>query len=717
MPDPKNPDSDNQKKKAGREEKGAARQSAAPPAEQQASPASANAPERGGAENSPNGGASGNAGGGASGNTGGNGGGNDAVKPRKRRYLVAKRPVPGGFQAMAAAMQPSSEKQIEDELRTLGANIIKEIKPRAPAGFGMLSAASGMGPVPMPGVVVAEIDVEKGEQLRRTASASIIVEHDALLKHFDVGLADASTRLMKTTLEASLYPTSAAASTDISLRITGADGQPVKRATVVIYGRSFPAQGLTDETGSAILTVVGGGVETISAIYVKPEADYWEKFIVRPALKPDQDNTIQLRRLDETYPDFPRSGMVGWGQRMMGLEQIAWGLTGRGVKIGIIDSGCDNTHPQLRNVKQGMDLTTENGDPNGWTNDAISHGTHCAGIIGATGSGSSGGSNAAGIRGFAPEAEIHAFKVFPGGRFSSLIEALDLCIERGIDVVNLSLGSDEVSELVTRKILEAQSRGVACIVAAGNSGGPVQFPGNLPNVLTVSAIGKTGEYPEDTYHAQTLDAQMPAINGIYPAKFSCHGPGIDVCAPGVAVVSCVAGGGYAAWDGTSMATPHITGLAALLLAHHPLFQGQLKMRSAERVLALFQLIKASAVPCVADVQRGGAGVPTVQALLGLAAAAPSQTAQQPQTRPGNDHETYRDGAMIGSLSGSAGSRMGGGAVAGGTAAYAGQSGYAPAPWQQPPVSAPFTQSALTTWALSNPAALQLISQMRAVGLL
>src|SRR5690606_21710141 len=197
-----------------------------------------------------------------------------------------------------------------------------------------------------------------------------------------------------------------------------------------------------------------------------------------------------------------------------------------------------------------------------------------------TGSGSSGGPNAAGIRGFAPEAEIHAFKVFPGGRFSSLIEALDLCIERGIDVVNLSLGSDEVSELVTRKILEAQSRGVACIVAAGNSGGPVQFPGNLPNVLTVSAIGKTGEYPEDTYHAQTLDAQMPAINGIYPAKFSCHGPGIDVCAPGVAVVSCVAGGGYAAWDGTSMATPHITGLAALLLAHHPLFQGQLKDRQS-----------------------------------------------------------------------------------------------------------------------------------------
>lgn len=701
MPDPKNPDPENQKKKAGREEKGAPRPSAAPSAEPQAAPGG-DVPERH-----------------AEGPNGTRGGGSDgAVKTRKRRYLVAKRPMPTGLHAMAATLQPANEKQIEDELRTLGADIIKEIKPRAPAGFGMLSAASGMGPVSMPGIVVAEMDVEKGEQLRRTASASIIVEHDALLKHFDVSLTDASNRLMKSTLEASLYPTSATTSTDISLRVTGADGQPVTRATVVIYGRSFPAQGVTDDDGAAILTVVGGGVETVNAIYVKPEADYWEKFIVRPALKPDQDNTIQLRRLDETYPDFPRHGMVGWGQRMMGLEQLAGSLTGRGVKIAIIDSGCDNSHPQLRNVKQGMDLTTENGDPGGWTNDTISHGTHCAGIIGAANIGTGSGPNAAGIRGFAPEAEIHAFKVFPGGRFSSLIEALDLCIERGIDVVNLSLGSDEVSELVSQKILEAQSRGVACIVAAGNSGGPVQFPGNLPNVLTVSAIGKTGEYPEDSYHAQTMDRQMPAINGIYPAKFSCYGPGIDVCAPGVAVVSCVAGGGYAAWDGTSMATPHVTGLAALLLAHHPLFQGTLKMRSAERVQALFQLIKASAVPCVADVQRGGAGVPTVQALLGLAAAAPSQTAQQPQARPGNGHETYRDGAMIGSLSGSAATRMGGGTAAtpvGG--AYAGHTGYAFTPWQQTPVGAPYTQSALTTWALSNPAALQLISQMRAVGLL
>lgn len=701
MPEQKNQDPDNQKKKASREDQGRASHSSAQPAQDQPARMAESTADRGSADAGGTGGSGPRGGGGMRGN-GGEGSGEGLVKPRKRRYLVARRPVPSGLQTLAAGTQPMNEKQIEDELRTLGAEIIKEIKPRAPAGFGML-AATGMGPVTMPGVVVAELDVEKGEQLRRTASASVIVEHDALLKHLDVAT---SARLMKTTLEASLYPTSATASADVSVRIVGTDGQPVGRATVVIYGRSFPAQAVTDDNGMAILTVVGGGIESIAAIYVKPEADHWEKFITRPSLRPDVDNTIQLRRLDETFPDFPRSTMVGWGQRMMGLDQLARGLTGRGVKIAIIDSGCDNSHPQLRHVKHGMDLTGDNADPNGWTNDMISHGTHCAGVIGAAT-----GQNVSGIRGFAPEAELYALKVFPGGRFSSLIEALDLCIDRGIDVVNLSLGSDEVSELVTQKILEAQSRGVACIVAAGNSGGPVQFPGNLPNVLTVSAVGRTGEYPEDTYHAQTVDPQLPPINGIYPAKFSCFGPGIDVTAPGVAIVSCVAGGGYAAWDGTSMATPHITGLAALMLAHHPLFQGALKTRTAERVTALYQALKASAVPCVADVQRGGAGLPTVQALLGLSVSATSQNAQAPQTRGGNGHETYRDGAMIGSPA----QRMGSSAA--GTALAAGQTGYGFTPWQQAPVGTPLTQNALAAWAFSNPAALQIISQMRAAGLL
>jgi len=142
----------------------------------------------------------------------------------------------------------------------------------------------------------------------------------------------------------------------------------------------------------------------------------------------------------------------------------------------------------------------------------------------------------------------------------------------------------------------------------------------------------------------------------------------------------------------------------------------LKVRSAERVAALFQLIRASAVQCLADVQRGGAGVPTVRPLLGLSMSAPSQTIQQPQTRAAEGIDAYRDGAMIGSIGGGAASRIGAGSAAAGYPA--GQTGYPVTPWQQVPAGTPLTQNAMAAaWALSNPAALQLITRMRAAGLL
>jgi subtilisin len=365
------------------------------------------------------------------------------------------------------------------------------------------------------------------------------------------------------------------------------------------------------------------------ALYVKPTSDYWEYFVLRPALNENGVTVVQLKPLTSTFPNFPQQGLVGWGQKLMGLDAIAPTLTGRGVKIAIIDSGCDNTHPQLTHVQNGMDFT-ENGTDTSWTTDTVSHGTHCAGII--TGS----SRTVQGIRGFAPEAEVHSFKVFPGGRFSSLIDALDQCIAREIDVVNMSLGSDQVSELVTRKIQEALDRGVALIVAAGNSGGPVQFPGNLTNVMTVAAVGQLNQYPEDTNHAQNV---LPGgIGSIFPAKFSCYGSQIDICGPGVAIASSVPGGGYAAWDGTSMATPHVTGLAALILAHHPAFQGQPKQRNALRVAQLYQLLTLNSAPVVTDPQRGGAGLPSAAALFGTASQAAAQpvaaVAGTPATAPG-----------------------------------------------------------------------------------
>jgi hypothetical protein len=213
---------------------------------------------------------------------------------------------------------------------------------------------------------------------------------------------------------------------------------------------------------------------------------------------------------------------------------------------------------------------------------------------------------------------VFAIKVFPGGRFSHLIEALDRCIELQVDIVNLSFGSNQRSEILDARIQEAKELGVACVVAAGSSSGPVQFPASSPHVLAVAAVGKQGEFPAESYHAtQVWEGSPDASEEYFSARFTCFGPEIDVCAPGVAILSCVPPNDYAVWDGTSAAAPHVTGLAALVLAHHPDFQGPFKVRNAARVERLFQILWQSARPLnLGDPNRTGAGMPdAVNALL------------------------------------------------------------------------------------------------------
>ncbi|MER9567478.1 S8 family serine peptidase [Mesorhizobium sp. M0571] len=528
-------------------------------------------------------------------------GGETMAGERKGRYLIAMRTAPGFL--------PMSAEGLQAQLTAIeGVDVVRRIRPR---GLGTMSASGGAS---TPEIVVATMDVEKGELLRAQAAADprYIVEPDAHLIHADVpgqsGL-----------LPQSLPPTGKSLQVDI--QIVDEKDQALPKALVQVYGTALPAQGVTGEDGRVQISVFG---DAIRAIYVRPAANCWEKMVMRPSLNPSGATVLKLRSLAETFSGFPAKGIVGWGHSTMQLDHINAESTGRGIKVGIIDSGCDNTHPQLTHVENGFDFT-EGSSGNSWANDTMSHGTHCAGVIGAA------SNKVQGVRGFAPEAELYAFKVFPGGRTSDLIDALDQCIDLGIDVVNMSLGTEVPSELVAQKILEARDKGVACIVAAGNSGGPVQFPGILPTVLTVSAVGKLNTYPIDTAHALTV---LPGgIGDIFPAKFSCFGPQVRVCGPGVAIVSCVPGG-YAAWDGTSMATPHITGLAALVLAHHPAFQGKPKQRNAQRVEQLFQILQASATPCVLDVARGGAGLPNSIASLGQVSAA-AATPQAPSTSAGN----------------------------------------------------------------------------------
>jgi subtilisin family serine protease len=417
-------------------------------------------------------------------------------------------------------------------------------------------------------------------------------------------------------------------STPVQIKVVALGGSPISRAAITLFGKGYPQHAVTDDNGLATLSVFGGDCRTVTYLYVKPYSGYWECWQEKPHLEFEAVNTVVLKPLDPAV-DLP--GGLGWGQRLMGLDQLGGErFTGEGAKIAIIDSGCDTQHQALNHIKKGYDFTNPDAvaAASSWTNDTMGHGTHCAGII---------AGNGRGMRGFAPKADIHILKLFEGGAFDALMAALAYAAREGIDVVNCSLGSEEISEAVMVRLEQARQAGVAVIVAAGNSAGQVQFPARLPNVLAVSAIGRTGAFPQDSYHAETIpEPGTPGVNigqnGLFAARFSCFGPEVDVCAPGVAIISTVPGGAYAAWDGTSMAAPHITGLAALVAAHHPAFANNAMPRDASRVDNLFQIVLSIAKSVGLAREYAGAGLPaggSFAAVNGQLPAAPANQALPP----------------------------------------------------------------------------------------
>ena len=537
-----------------------------------------------------------------------------AVGSRKKQYVVAPRQVPEGLQTLG--FQPLQFSALEQALRnSADIEVVDTVGPKSVLG----ALADGMGG--SQGVLVARMTEQKAALLHQQGQGRLLVEHDQHLSLMEPALRQPQ---MVTGVMAGGGPV-----VNAVISVIGKDGAPQADAEVSLFGGLMPASGKTDANGQCTLSLFGETPESITGLYVKPKADHWSFYQRDPDISTDQANVVALRALSDwpALAGFPRQRALGWGQKAMRLDQLPGNYRGQGVKIAIIDSGAATTHDNLHGIKAGFDVINKKTNPNGWDQDTMGHGTHCAGVIAAA-------DIASGIRGFAPDAEVHACKLFPGGQVSQLIDALEYCIDKQIDVVNLSLGGAEVSEALEQQIVRAKRAGIACIVAAGNSGGPVQYPASSPNVLAVAAIGKLDEFPADSYHAQTLDANVDAY-GYFTAKFSCFGPQVGVCGPGVAITSCVPPNNFAAWDGTSMATPHITGLAALTLAHHPDFQTpQYKARGAERVERLFQILRASARRVsLGDQSRIGFGLPDALVAVGLQTLA-GQTAQ-PAMAPQN----------------------------------------------------------------------------------
>jgi subtilisin len=476
--------------------------------------------------------------------------------------------------------------------------------------------ASVEGGYQFPDVAVVEMDADRAAAF--AATAAVYVEPDLALQYIQPAPTTGFTYVDPGLVQSGEDET-------LAFSIRGTDGTPLERAEVSLIGGTFPVRGVTGADGHVNLAVPAGSLPTVRGIYVRPRFDYWSVWLGDPDLTQDSLNVITCQRLADTFPGFPDKELDSWARHAMRLSALPPTFRGHGVKIAIVDSGAATDHPDL--VGRITHERRVVGEDQGWQVDAIGYGSHSAGIIAGSDSGT-------GIVGVVPEAEVHACKVFPGGRISDLIEVLDYCITKNIDVVNISLGTAQHSGLASHKIEQARQTGVACIAAAGNSAGPVAFPASLPSVLAVAAIGKTGEFPPESYHATQMYGP-PTFGGYFSARFTSYGPQVDVCAPGVASVSCVPPRNYAAYDGTSVAGSYVTALAALLMAHHFDFRDQFSDRTAARVDRLFQIIRNSCQPlALGDLGRTGAGMPdAVQAFASAPSVPPAAAGLWPPTAP------------------------------------------------------------------------------------
>jgi len=234
-----------------------------------------------------------------------------------------------------------------------------------------------------------------------------------------------------------------------------------------------------------------------------------------------------------------------WGVTHIGVGVAhASGNRGAGVKVGIIDSGIDYTHPELvSSYSGGWDFVNNDSDPM----DDYGHGTQVAGIVGAA-------DNDMGIVGVAPDADLYAYKVFDSsgnGRYSDVIAALERAIADGIDVVNLSIGSQQDPGQAFQDACDnAAAAGLLLVAAAGNfgtfhgTGDNIAYPAQYSSVLAVGA---------------TMDEED------LRAYFSSTGLTLDLMAPGYEIYTTDLFGGYTYESGTSTAAPFVTGTAALFI--------------------------------------------------------------------------------------------------------------------------------------------------------
>ncbi|ODG96241.1 hypothetical protein A4S05_19220 [Nostoc sp. KVJ20] len=270
-----------------------------------------------------------------------------------------------------------------------------------------------------------------------------------------------------------------------------------------------------------------------------------------------------------TFADVPNLGGNNWGADLVKAPEVwAHGYTGQGVVVAVVDTGVDYNHEDLRNniwtnaneiAGNGID-DDGNGyidDNYGWnfsgnnnnTLDINGHGTHVSGTI-------AGENNNYGVTGIAYDAKIMPVKVLNdsgSGSYSSISKGIRYAVDNGANVINLSLGGASANRTLESAINYASSKGVIVVMAAGNDGDSLpDYPARYAykSGIAVGAVDRNNNMPDFSNRSGTDEIAY-------------------VTAPGVRVYSSVPNNQYATYNGTSMATPHVAGVVALMLSANP----------------------------------------------------------------------------------------------------------------------------------------------------
>lgn len=250
-------------------------------------------------------------------------------------------------------------------------------------------------------------------------------------------------------------------------------------------------------------------------------------------------------RVEAVAHALPSSG-IDWSISAYGLPSLWAKHQGEGVRVGVLDTGIDESHPALAGAVIERRNFTKDCSPS----DTNGHGTHVAGIIAARGP----------MTGVAPRAEIVSCKVLNNngsGSLDAVARAILFAVETGCNILVMSLGAPVRTANLTDAVAAADAAGVIMVCAAGNDGGKVSFPAAYEQTIAVGAVDRAG--------------------GV--CEFSCRGREIDVAAPGEEITSCWLGGGYATLSGTSMAAPFVAGVLSLAIDQMPPPRGSAKARA------------------------------------------------------------------------------------------------------------------------------------------